>query len=197
MSRWKFSLPTAGFGAVSAALGALLHSVHVEGVASTTQFVGGSSLAAAAIAVFVAMYSAWKTAGGKFDGNMTVAEAKSLITAAATQLKLSGPVMTAAEQFARQAAALSNRAIKAVERDVPGATDLIATITKYLAEVPAGDAKSADHTAVLWKFLDVLSHEITGNVAGEDAAAKLREQFDLKLFPGTPAAGEILPLRAA
>lgn len=196
MARWKFSLPTAGFGAIAASLGALIHSVHIDGAASTAQFLGGGSLAAAAIAIVVSMFGAWKSAGGKFDGKITVEEAKSLIGSAAKQLKLSGPVLTAAEQFAPQAAALGNRAIAGVERSVPGATELIALISKYQASVAQGDPKSSDHTAVLWKFLDVLSHEITGNVAGEDAAAKLREQFDLKLFPGTPAAGESLPLGA-
>lgn len=178
----KFLLPTTLFGGAAASLGALVHAVITDGLASLTQFgIGGGLVAAVGLAV-VRLYGVWKAAGGKFDGHTTNDEARSLIRGAAAELKLGKPLTRVAEQFAPQVADLGNRLVASVEHTVPGATELIGMISRYLND-PAEDS---DHAALIWKFLDVLSKEITGNVAGEDLAAKLRDQFDLKLFPGTP-----------
>lgn len=182
MFNFRFLWPTTMFGGAAASLGALIHSVLADGAASLTQFGVGSGLAATVIAVVVRMHANWRAAGGKFDGKITDAEARAILGATAAELKLPARVRSTAEQLAPQAARLGNQLIAGVEDTVPGATELIGSISQYLND-PAEDA---DHTALLWKFIDVLSKEIAGNAAGEDLIAKFRDQVDLKLFPGTP-----------
>ncbi len=184
----KFLLPTSLFGGASAALGAIIHAVVGDGGASLTQFGFGGGLIATALVVVTRMYSAWKAAGGKFDGRLTEAESRALIGGAAAELKLSPKIQSAAEHFAPQVAALGTRAIAAVQRSIPGATELLSLMSNYLDHHT--ETRDSNHNAVLWQCVDVLSRAIEGNPAGEDLIAKFRDQLDLKLFPGTsqPAA---------
>lgn len=170
------------FGTLAASLGAVGHSVITDGVASPTQFGVGGTLAAAVIAVIVKLHADWKAAGGKLDGRITSDEAKSLIDSALKQLKAPQPLIDAADALAGQAADLGNRAIASIEQKVPNATALIDLATEYLTAHE--EENDPDHAAVLWKFIDVVSKEITGDKEGEDAAAKLRVRLDEKLFPG-------------
>lgn len=177
----NFLAPTSLFGLTAASLGAIAHAVFADGGASLAQFGTGGGLAAAAIALFVKLHSSWSAAGGKLDGHITDNEAKAVMATITSAVPLSPVLQQTAAQFAPQ---LGNQLIGRVEQTLPQATELIGLITRYQAGNEQDTAD--DHAAVLWKLLDVLSKDITGDTIGEDAAATLRARFDLKLFPGTP-----------
>jgi hypothetical protein len=174
MFRWKLSLPTFGFGAAAASLGAIVHSVVQDGSASPSQLGFAGALCMTIVGLFVQIHGAWKAAGGKFDGHVTPTESKAVIKAAAETLKVSPALKQVVEDFAPQAADLAN--------------GLIAWMTKTFTDSKPPQQSQPDKVALLMNAQQAIAWELANDTEGSAAIAKALERLHQLWNPNNVAA---------
>lgn len=153
----------------------VLHGAANEGTVTPG---GATGIAALSVGTFFAFWqsltSKYKAAGGKLDGHVTEAEAKSLIDAAGDVLKLPDPTIKAAEALSGSAAALAN--------------GLIAWMTKTFSDSKPPSQSQPDKVALLMNGQQAIAWELANDEEGAKAAAKVLERLHQVWNPGAPTA---------
>lgn len=152
----------------SGVLGWLLHSLNVDGPSSGTTIGLVAASLTAAFSLIGDFGTAWKSAGGKLDGTVTLAEAKVLN-----------------EQVVKK---FSPAAADFLNQHLPEATSIANWMTSYMKRAftpdTADDFSDKDHNHLVFVAHQVLSQEVAGKKDGEEAAAKLlsvlQEQWNVQ-----------------
>lgn len=145
-------------------LGWLFKGANIDGAVSPGTL-GGIVITSlvAGVAFFQHVQAAWSAAGGKLDGRVTDEEARAVIHAAATDLKLPEKFIPLAEDFAPQAAALTNGLIQWMS----------ATFTDN--KPPA--QSTPDKVALLMNAQQAIAWELANDKEGAIAVAKVLERL--------------------
>jgi hypothetical protein len=156
-------LPSVAAGGAGV-LGWLFKGANIEGAVSPGSMAGiAVTSLIAGVAFFQHVQAAWAAAGGKLDGRVTNEEARAVINAAATDLKLPQTLASLADDLAPQAAALTNGLIQWMS----------ATFTDN--KPPA--QSTPDKVALLMNAQQAIAWELANDKEGAIAVAKVLERL--------------------
>lgn len=162
--KWKHLLLPTIAASGTGILGWLFKGANIDGAVAPSTL-GGIVITSliAGVAFFQHVQTAWTAAGGKLDGRVTNEEARAVIHAAATDLKLPQNFVPLADDLAPQAAALTN--------------GLIQWMSDTFTDNKPPAQSTPDKVALLMNAQQAIAWELSRDDEGAKAVAKVLERL--------------------